>query len=210
MHDPYEDHYPDKVDLKLWREILRFANPSAGSLAFDRVVIGVALVDALFPYMNKIAIDQFVVPQTTEGIGWFVGGYLAIVVIQALNVYLFITTAGKVETGLSYEIRKHGFIRLQELSLSFYDKKAVGWLMARMTSDVNRLGEIVSWGCVDLFWGSASMVVYTAVMFALNWRLALVSLAVVPLLVVVSLFFQKRILREHRQVRRLNSRITGA
>ena len=54
------------------------------------------------------------------------------------------------------------------------------------------------------------MVVYTAVMFALNWRLALVSLAVVPLLVVVSLFFQKRILREHRQVRRLNSRITGA
>ncbi|HHT72278.1 MAG TPA: ABC transporter ATP-binding protein [Firmicutes bacterium] len=211
MHDPYEDHYPDKVDLKLWREILRFAKPFRRELGLlIVVVIGVALVDALFPYMNKIAIDQFVVPQTTEGIGWFVGGYLAIVVIQALNVYLFITTAGKVETGLSYEIRKHGFIRLQELSLSFYDKKAVGWLMARMTSDVNRLGEIVSWGCVDLFWGSASMVVYTAVMFALNWRLALVSLAVVPLLVVVSLFFQKRILREHRQVRRLNSRITGA
>ena len=82
--------------------------------------------------------------------------------------------------------------------------------MARMTSDINRLGEIVSWGCVDMFWGIASMIMYTVIMFALNWRLALVSLTVVPPLVAISLFFQKRILREHRLVRKINSRITGA
>ncbi len=211
MSNSYEEQYTERVDLKLWREILRFAKPFRRELALLIVVVmGVALIDALFPYMNKIAIDQFVVPQTTKNMGWFLGGYLALVALQAFNVYLFIATAGKVETGLAYEIRKHGFIRLQELSLSFYDKKAVGWLMARMTSDINRLGEIVSWGCVDLFWGAASVVVYTAIMFSLHWQLALVSLAVVPLLVGVSLFFQKRILREHRQVRSINSRITAA
>lgn len=211
MHDLLEEQHEDKLDLKLWREILRFAKPFRKELLIIVcVVVGVAFVDAIFPYMSKVAIDRFVVPQTTEGIGWFAAGFAAIVLIQSLNVYLFIKNAGRVETGLSYEIRKAGFTRLQELSLSYYDTRAVGWLMARMTSDVNRLGEIVSWGCVDLFWGAASMITYMVVMLTLNWRLALVSMAVVPLLVVISLFFQKRILREHRLVRRINSRITGS
>jgi len=211
MHEFYEEQHEDKIDLMLWREILKFARPFRRQLvALIVLVSGVGLIDALFPYMSKVAIDRFVVPGTTEGIGWFLAAFLGIVLVQALNVYFFLSMAGKVETGLAYEIRKHGFRRLQELSLSFFDKKAVGWLMARMTSDVTRLGEIVSWGCVDMFWGSASMVVYTIMMFSLNWRLALVSLAVTPILVAVSLVFQKRILQEHRKVRRLNSRITGA
>jgi len=207
----FEEQYSEKVDLKLWREILKFAKPFRRELLIlILVVMGVALIDAIFPYMSKIAIDQFVVPQRTEGLGWFLAGFMVVVALQALNIYVFIAAAGKVETGLAYEIRKHGFVRLQELSLSFYDNTAVGWLMARMTSDINRLGEIVSWGCVDMFWGIASMIMYTVIMFALNWRLALVSLTVVPPLVAISLFFQKRILREHRLVRKINSRITGA
>lgn len=211
MQELFEEQYQEKIDLKLWREILKFAKPFRRELlTIIFVVIGVALIDAAFPYMSKVAIDRFVVPQTTDGIGRFIVGFATIVVLQAVNIYLFIMTAGKVETGLAYEIRKSGFIRLQELSLSFYDTKAIGWLMARMTSDINRLGEIVSWGCVDLFWGSACMIAYLAVMFSLNWQLALISMIVVPLLVAISLFFQKRILREHRTVRKINSRITGA
>src|SRR5690554_4270778 len=126
MHDlQFEEQHDDKLDLKLWREILRFAKPFRQELLIIiAVVIGVALVDAIFPYMSKIAIDRFVVPQTTEGIGWFATVFAAIVLIQSLNIYLFIKYAGKVETGLAYEIRKAGFIRLQELSLSFYDTKA--------------------------------------------------------------------------------------
>lgn len=211
MHDLFEEPHQEKIDLKLWREILNFAKPFRSELlTLIAVVSGVALIDATFPYMSKVAIDRFVVPQTTNGLGWFAAAFAAVVIVQALNVYVFIMTAGKVETGISYEIRKAGFARLQELSLSFYDNKAVGWLMARMTSDVTRLGEIISWGCVDLFWGAASMVTYLIVMFSLNWQLALVSMAVVPILAVISLVFQKRILREHRLVRRINSRITGA
>ena len=141
MHDLFEEPQQEKIDLKLWREILKFAKPFKRELlTLIAFVIGVALIDAIFPYMSKIAIDRFVVPQTTSGLGWFAAAFAVIVTAQALNVYAFIMTAGKVESGHSYEIRKAGFARLQELSLSGYGEKAVGWLMARMTSDINRLG----------------------------------------------------------------------
>lgn len=79
-----------------------------------------------------------------------------------------------------------------------------------MTSDANRLGEIVSWSLIDLLWGAAAMVLYSVVMLLLNWRLALLTMVVIPPLAVASLYFQKQILRAYREVRRLNSRITGA
>ncbi|MBU5421040.1 ABC transporter ATP-binding protein, partial [Acetanaerobacterium sp. MSJ-12] len=99
--------------------------------------------------------------------------------------------------------------RLQELSFSYYDNKAVGWLMARMTSDVLRLGETISWGLVDLVWGFAKMVAIMIVMIYLNSKLALITLSVIPFLAIISIYFQKKMLSSHRRVRKFNSRITG-
>ena len=129
---------------------------------------------------------------------------------KASITWLFIIIAGKVEVWLVYDIRKAGFKRLQELSFSYYDKTPVGWMMARMTSDSERLGEAISWSLVDLAWGFALMIGIMAVMLFMNWKLALITLAVVPLLAVISLFFQVRILGGYREVRKINSKITGA
>jgi ATP-binding cassette subfamily B protein len=82
--------------------------------------------------------------------------------------------------------------------------------MARMVSDTERLAETVAWGLVDMVWGVSMMSVIIGVMLYLNWWLALIVLSVVPALVWVSAFFQKRILKSYREVRRTNSRITGA
>ncbi len=206
-----EQEYQEKFDLSLWKEILRYAKPYKRHLiALGIVMIFVASIDAAFPYMTKVAIDQFIIPRTTDGVWGLALIYAILVIWQTINVYLLISIAGKIETGLTYTIRRVGFQRLQELSFSFYDTKAVGWLMARMTSDSERLGEIVSWGLVDMVWGGTSMIAIMSVMLYLNWRLALITLVVIPFLVVLSLFFQKRILRQHRNVRKINSRITGA
>ena len=192
-------------------EIFHFVKPYKKYVITLIFVIGiVACIDAVFPYMTKIALDRFVVPQTTQGIGWFGLAFALLVLVQGINIYLFIAMAGKIETGLTYSIRKAGFQRLQELSFAFYDTTAVGWLMARMTSDISRLGEIVSWGIVDLFWGATAMIAYMVIMFSLNWKLALLTMTVLPLLVFISGYFQKRILREYRKVRHINSQITGA
>src|SRR5690606_41063357 len=116
--------------------------------------VALAAGDAAFPYMTRIALDRFVVPQNTEGLVWFAAAFAFFVVFQSFNVYLFISMAGKVESGLTYTIRNEGFTHLQRLSFSFYDKRATGWLLARLTSDANRLGEIVSWSLIDLLWGA--------------------------------------------------------
>ena len=208
----FEEHdYSGRFDFGLWRRLLRHAAPYRKQLiALAAVMVLVALVDALFPMMNRRAVDRFIVPGRTEGLLGFLGLYLAMIVVQALNVYLLIALAGKIEMGLVHDLRRIGFRRLQELSFSYYDRTPVGWIMARMTSDAQRLGDTISWGLVDIVWGACMMVAIAVFMFVMNARLALLVLAVMPPLVWVSLYFQRRILAVNRDVRKTNSRISGA
>lgn len=206
-----EEIHEEKIDVKLWAQILHLAKPYKRYIVYSMLgTVAMAGGDALFPYMTKVAIDRFVVPQTVEGIGWFAGAFVALVLMQSFNVYVFISMAGKVESSITYTIRQVGFEHLHKLSFSFYDKRAAGWLLARLTSDVNRLGEIVSWSLIDLLWGGVAMIFYSIVMFSMNWRLALLTVCVIPILAVASVYFQKQILRAYRKVRRVNSQITGA
>lgn len=206
-----EQEYHQSFDLGLWRSLLKYAKPYRKHIIIlALVMIGSGGIDVVFPLMTKYAIDNFIVPASLKGIWKFAAVYGALVLTQAINVLLLIRIAGKIEIGLCYDIRKIGFKRLQELSFSFYDRMSVGWLMARITSDTQRLGETLAWGLVDVTWGLAVIVAGICVMFYLNWQLALVTLSVTPILVLVSIYFQKKILAAYREVRRTNSRITGA
>ncbi len=199
------------IDLKLWKKIAQFLKPHKREVLILAVVmIMVGVVDAIFPLMTKYAIDEFVVVKDVSGLLSFSLFYFILIIVQSLNVWLLIAYAAKVETRLSYDIRKIGFKKLQELSFSFYDQKAVGWLMARMTSDVKRLGQVISWGIVDSVWGLAMMLTIMVIMFILNWKLALITLSVVPVLALLSLYFQKKILTAYRKVRKINSQITSS
>ena len=82
--------------------------------------------------------------------------------------------------------------------------------MARMTSDARKLASIISWGIVDLLWGFVLMIGILIVSFIINWRLALLLLALVPVFLLLTLYFRKKILREYRGVRKINSEITAA
>lgn len=206
-----EEIQEEKLEIKLWQQILQMAAPYKRHVILAMFAsVALAAGDTLFPYMTRIAVDRFVVPQTTEGLSWFAAAFAVLVVWQSFALYLFISEAGRVESALTYVIRREGFAHLHRLSFSFYDKRAVGWLLARLTSDVNRLGEIISWGLIDLLWGAVAMVLYSIVMLVMNWRLALLTMSVIPILAVVSVYFQRQILRSYREVRRMNSRITGS
>lgn len=206
-----EEEYKKRFDWGLWKRLLRFLKPYKKHLTIlGIVVILLAGIDTVFPLLTKYAVDNFIVPKSLDGLWGFCFIYAVLIIIQAVVVWLFIAVAGKVDMGLCYDIRKKGFQRLQELSFTYYDRTQVGWLMARMTSDISRLGDTIAWGLVDMIWGFTMMIAITGVMFYLNWRLALIALTVVPVLVIISLFFQKKILRSYRLVRKTNSRITGA
>ncbi|MDF2522086.1 MAG: transporter ATP-binding protein [Clostridia bacterium] len=206
-----EQDYTKRFDFGLWRKLLRYAAPYKKlMLALGFVMICAAGIDVIFPLMTKYAIDNFAVSHTLEGLKGFAMGYFALVIIQAANAYVLISIAGKIEMGMCYDIRRIGFKRLQELSFSYYDKTAVGWIMARMTSDIARLSETIAWGLVDFVWGAMMMIGIAIVMLIINWKLALLCLAVMPVVAFLSMYFQQKILKAYRVVRKTNSKITGA
>lgn len=206
-----EQDYTKRVDFGIWRKILGFVKPYKRYVfRLALVMICVGGVDVIFPLMTRYAIDHFILKGTMEGIWGFAAIYLLLILFQAFNVSQLALNAGKIETGMIYDIRHRGFDKLQQLSFSYYDKTPVGWMMARMTSDVQRLGDTIAWGLVDLVWGFTMMIGISIVMCFINIKLALISLSVVPLLAIISVYFQQKILTSQRKVRKINSKITGA
>ncbi|MGO1368582.1 ABC transporter ATP-binding protein [Senegalia sp. (in: firmicutes)] len=206
-----EKEYSKNLNLGIWKRIFKYMkNYKKNLYILILIMLSVAAIDIIFPLMTRIAIDDYVVPGNTDGLIRFSFIYLILIVIQVLNVWAFIAIAGKVEMGIQYDIRKLGFKKLQELSFTYYDKTPIGWIMARMTSDVRRLGETISWGIVDSAWGLTFMIGVAIVLFFLNFKLALITLSVVPILALLSIYFQKKILNSYRDVRKINSQITGA
>lgn len=206
-----EENYNKRFDFELWKRFLKYLKPyKKMMIKLACIMTMVGCIDASFPLMTKYAIDNFIQKKTYSGIGLFAAGYFTMVIWQVVNVWNLISTAGKVETNTVFDMRKKGFKKLQELSFSYYDKTPAGWIMARMTSDIQRLGDTLAWGIVDLVWGMAMMTFVAAYMIYLNYKLALITLIVIPPLAVISLYFQKHILAAYRSVRKTNSRITGA
>jgi ATP-binding cassette subfamily B protein len=205
-----EQDFNKKFDFGLWRELFKYIIIFKKQLiCLWIVMVGVAGIDVIFPYLTKYAIDEYVKVGNINGLWRFSLVYLALIIIQAVNVKLLVTYAGGIETGLAHHIRKMGFNRLQQLSFSYYDTTPVGWMMARMTSDILRLSEVVSWGLMDMVWSLTMMIGFIIVMLYHNVKLTFIALSVVPILFIIGIYFQKRILQAYRKVRKTNSRITG-
>ena len=192
--------------LRLLRLTLNYRGYLAGYLVG---VIGMVLAEGAHIYLGKRILDEGVLAGDLGEVKYLLWLWAGVAVVLAGCVALFIFCAGSVGQAMNYDLRKTMFGRLQELSLAYYDRTPVGWIMARATSDSRRVSELVSFGFLDMFWGTMSILVFLGFMAAINWRLALVMLAVVPVMVGSALLFQKHILGHWRDVRRLNSRITG-
>lgn len=204
----------EKVDVKLWKRLFGYA--MRNHALFIRILVTmliVAIIDALYPILTRYAIDHFVRPDaapTTDGIWLFFVIYAVLVILQGFCTTRFIGRSGEMEMSISYAIRQEAYLKLQTLSFSFYDKTSAGYLMARMVSDVARLSDMIAWSITDFLWCGFYTLFCFGAMFWFNWKLALIVLAVIPPLAIVSLYLQKRILRYQRVARKHNSRITSA
>ncbi len=206
-----EKEYSDAYDINIWKNLAQYLVPfKKNFIVLTIYMIVLAATDAGIPLLTKYALDHFIDKNTLDGIVGFAALYAGLIALISVCVYLFIKEAGTIQAGVTYNLREKGFKKLQELSFSYFDKTAVGWLMARMTSDTARVGEILAWGLVDFIWGISMMFFISIVMLLVNVKLALITLTVVPFLIVISLFFQKKILKVSRNVRKVNSKITGA
>lgn len=205
-----EEDYTKRFDLSLWTKLLRVAKPFHKNLLLIVVCMTIsAVIDVVLPRMNAYAIDHFITAQTLSGMSEFSAVYIGLLAVQVGVIFGFMRQSALVETGVCYLIRKLGFRRLQELPFSYYDRMPVGYLMSRLTNDTQRLGDTIGWSLVDLCWGAVFLVACTVQMLALNWRIALVVLLVLPPLALISWKFQKGILQSYREVRKRNSQLTS-
>ena len=206
-----EEEFESRFNGRTITRVLQQATPHWPMLAgFLLATVVVALVDAVFTYLSKLIIDEAIVPGDEEALVRFLAIYGVLILVQAVGIFLFIYFTATLGERIRYDLRKRLFNHLQELSFSYFDRTPVGWIISRVTSDTERIAELVTWGMADMSWGIMSITISMIFMFLINWRLALVILLLLPVLVVVAFEFQKHILKEFRQVRRINSKITGA
>lgn len=170
----------------------------------------VSVVDSYFTFLSKRIIDEGILAGDTEALIRIVLQYGVFIVIQAALVLGFIYFAGVLGERVQYDLRRRMVNHLQNLSLSYFNRMPVGWIMSRVTSDSRRVGELVSWGFLDITWGVTNIIAALAFMAYINWRLAILVFFIIPILIVVSAQFKKKILVEYRKVRKLNSQITSS
>lgn len=199
-----------KVDKKIWKEMFNYFKVfKKDFIILIGFMVALAATDIAFPLLTRYAIDNFVAEGDYEGLTQVAFLYVGLAIALALIVFFFIRYAGKLEMEIQYKLRKDSFRKLQRLSFSYYDKNAVGWMIARTTSDAQKIAETVAWGIVDMVWGATMMLGVSVVMLVINWKLALVTLLTVPFLAFISVFFEKKMLLSYRSVRKINSKITG-
>ncbi|MDD2596210.1 MAG: ABC transporter ATP-binding protein [Candidatus Cloacimonetes bacterium] len=209
MQEYTEKEYTSKFDWSLWLRMLKQLQRHKSKVYLLIVVmIFNASIDTALPLMTKYGIDNMIIPKDYSGIQTFSLMYFLLIVFQFVNVYLLIDLAGRIETGLNFDLRSKAFRKLQSMSFSYFDRTSSGWIVARVTSDINRLGDVVAWGIVDLIWGFAMIIFVLIVVFTLSWKLALILLALMPIIAILSHYFQGTMFRLFRQVRRFNSMIT--
>jgi len=170
----------------------------------------VSILDSYFTFLSKRIVDEGIGTGNFTLLREIITQYGILILVQSASVFGFIYFAGILGEQVQYDLREQMFNHLQDLSLSFYNKTPVGWLMSRVTSDSERVAQLVTWGLLDITWGVLNILTAAYFMIQINWKLGLMVFAIIPVLVYVAAQFKKRVIVEFRRVRKINSKITGS
>ena len=209
-HSFQEEEFDRSLNGDTLVRILNLTRPHWRSVAgFVAAIGGVAFLEAYLGFLNAQMIDEAIIPGNTERLWEIATIYSFLWIGFAFLVFAFIYLAGRLSQHVQYHLRKRLFKHLQGLSLSYYTKTPVGWIMSRATSDTERIAELVSWGLIDSTWAVANITAAIGFMLYINWQLTLIVIPLVPILVWISIWFKERILVHYRDSRKYNSEITG-
>lgn len=206
-----EQEFTKSIDVSIWKKMFPFLKPY--KKVFFMVIIMnffCALMDMVLPLLQRYAINHFIEKQTIGGIGLFTAVSLLIFAFQAWTVICFTRGCMQIEMGVGRDMKRALFVHLQTLSFSYYNVTPVGYILSRVMNDTGKIAGMIAWNFVDLLWAVTYVLGVFAVMLVLNWKLALVIMLIVPAIAILTWYFQNRILKWNRQVRRINSRITNA
>ncbi|NNG16489.1 MAG: ABC transporter ATP-binding protein [Gemmatimonadales bacterium] len=197
-------------DPALFRRLLTYLRPYRGLIALGVVQLLIGGVFPLVgPYLTQQAIDV-AIPQGDGGLlGILAAVYVIVLILGFVNGYgeVLVTTA--IGQRVMRDLRHQLFGHLQRLSIPYFDRRPVGRLMTRVTSDVESLNELFSSGVVAVFGDVFTLLAIMIMMLIMDWRLALVAFAVIPVVWMTATFFRRRVREVFREIRRRLARINA-
>jgi ATP-binding cassette subfamily B protein len=157
------------------------------------VVLGAlsSLIDTIYPLFNQYAINHYIGQGKIDNLTLFIVSYILFLIAQVFLNYFSSYLCCKVELEVGRDLKNASFNHLQTLSFSYFNTNNVGYVHARIMSDTDRIGTMVSWRLMDIVWNLSYIIFVFVVMSMINVRLALLLLLLVPVAIVFILFFQK-------------------
>jgi len=207
----HEDDVLGKAyDAQLMRRLIAYLNPYRAQVAVAFVAITVGAVVALAqPYLIKVTIDEYIAKQRLDGLNTVAALYVVLLVVGFAAEYVQTWTMQLTGQRIMFDMRLAIYGHLQRLDLKYFDRNPVGRLMTRVTSDVDVLNELFTSGVVTIFSDVFTLIGIMGMLLWMNWRLALVSFLVLPLIVVVTQWFRKNVRDSYRTVRGWIARINA-
>jgi ATP-binding cassette, subfamily B, multidrug efflux pump len=207
-HD--DDVVGKAYDARLMRRLLVYLRPyHASALLALAAIIANSVLQLAQPYLMKLAIDRFIPARDLGGVNRIALVYLLAIAggfcLEFIQTWLLQTTGQRI----MFDMRMEIYRKLQRLDLRFYDRNPVGRLMTRVTTDVDAINDMFTSGIVTIFGDVFTLAGIMIVMLSMNWRLALVAFAVLPLIVLVTQWFRRNVRESYRTVRRLIARINA-
>ena len=205
-----EDAIGKTHDLRVARRLLRYLKPYwpmvAGALGltlFANVLLSTQ------PYFTKIAVDDFIMQQRTDGIWLFAAAFFSVFLLRFVSSYVQEVLLNNVGQRVMFDLRTEIFTKLQRQEVAYFDRYPVGRIMTRLTSDVDALNEMFTAGVIDVLGDLVVIVAIVAWLFAIDWKLALVSLVSVPLLFACTNWFRKHAREGFDKVRTRNAKLNA-
>ena len=198
------------IDAALMRRLLRYLRPYARkTVAAVAMLLALAFLQLAGPYFTKIAIDQAIPARDLHLIALLGAAMAAALVAEFALEYGQTVLTAYIGQRVMVDLRQEIFRKLQRLSIAFYDRNPVGRLMTRLTSDVETLNDMFTGGVVALFGDVFTLLVIMAWMLAVDWKLSLVSFAVIPFVVAAAKLFQDAVRGAYRRIRVKLARINA-
>jgi ATP-binding cassette subfamily B multidrug efflux pump len=187
-----EDSMSKAYDWAVARRLFRYLRPYKGMVAIALLLTLVTnILGPLQPKFTQYGIDNFIVKKQLSGFEIFVLGFFAVMFLQYFFAYIQEILINDVGQRIMFDLRTEIFTKLQHQEISYYDKYPVGRIITRLTSDVDALNELFTSGVIDVLGDLVRIIAIVAFMFVLDWKLALVSLIIVPLLILATNWFRK-------------------
>ncbi len=211
-------------DSRLMRRLLTYLRPYRWQVTVAIVsIILKSFCDVLGPYLVKVAVDRYLAPAngTKSGLWNWLSARPAHGIAQLSIIYFalllctflfeFLQTYFMQWTGqkVMFDLRSQIFRHLQRMHVAFYDKNPVGRLVTRVTTDVDALNEMFTSGVVSIFEDFFVLIGILGVMLSMNWKLALITFAVLPLIVIATKVFRDKVRDSYRRIRTAIARINS-